>query len=174
MGDVKRSEDLVTGGGGVLEEDRRMWGVEAFRGVAICCFCRPVVEAAGSCSQASSLWTWTERFLCPCGWDAERRADTGRETLSVILLIILPFIQQLMLIKPLLFQKLFVVMHLSVTYHWFTVASSCLTSGHVVVKVMFHWSDAEARMCSKRLHAFKVLDLYIHSWIIHVFAGGWK
>lgn len=68
-------------GGSGLNTDGGMWRVRCggWRridgcggGVAICCFCCPVVKTVGSRVPASSLWTWTQPFLCLCVGDGPR------------------------------------------------------------------------------------------------------
>lgn len=52
-------------------------GEEAFRGVAICCFCCPAVETVGSCSQAPSFELEQSDF-CVCMYETERGKQTQK------------------------------------------------------------------------------------------------
>lgn len=50
-------------------------GEEAFRGVAICCFCCPVVGTVGSFSHAHSF-ELEQRHFCLCMCETQREVDT--------------------------------------------------------------------------------------------------
>lgn len=53
-------------------------GEETFRGVAICCFCRPAVKTVGSYSQAPSFELESSHF-CFSVYETERGRERERE-----------------------------------------------------------------------------------------------
>lgn len=64
-------------------------GEEAFRGVAICCFCCPAVETVGSYSQAPSFELEQSDF-CVSMYEAEREAytESSHKPGSVVLFLL--------------------------------------------------------------------------------------